>query len=131
HALEVGGRLWLRSTHGRSITGPAPGRISGGSSGKSRRGRGQKGSCPHALLAREDPRAPRGPMSRAPALCLLLLLPLVAGCPSREPDSTRGPTLVTAELPAAQVGVPYLATLEATGGGAPRTFSVEALPDGL
>lgn len=70
-------------------------------------------------------------MLRAPALCLLVLLPLVAGCPSRAPDETRGPVILTEALPPAQVGVPYSTTLEAAGGGAPWEFAVEALPAGF
>ncbi|HLT29112.1 MAG TPA: endonuclease/exonuclease/phosphatase family protein [Myxococcaceae bacterium] len=67
----------------------------------------------------------------SPALCLLVLLPLVAGCPSREPDATRGPSIVTEVLPSARVGVPYATTIEAEGGSPSLDFSVRALPSGF
>jgi len=69
----------------------------------------------------------------APLLLAALVMLVATGCSSRKHKSHphSSPTITTTTLPDAMEGVSYSATIEATGGATPYTWSVSGLPSGL
>src|SRR4051794_31625137 len=84
------------------------------------------------LNRREATRTWRASLGSVAATLVVTILALVCGtaAPALADDP---PTITTTSLPAAEVGAPYSATLQASGGAGGYTWSVDpaSLPDGL
>jgi hypothetical protein len=72
------------------------------------------------------------------AIVVLIVIHFVAGCagavsPASHQSSATALSVITSSIPAAQLQVPYSATLTATGGTSPYTWSIQSgsLPAGL